>query len=284
MPDKTKKITEKPGAIEDIKVEFGLSELIYQQIPKVMADIGAIGKDRKNEGQGYKFRGIDDLYNELQQHLSKHKVFTVPCVLKWEREERESKKGGTLIFMIMTVLYTVFAEDGSSVSITVVGEAMDAGGDKATNKAMSAAHKYALLQLFTIPTEEPKDSENDNPELGNVKNEKLSRTTPGAGKTNDAMDEFMAGQAADNPGKSESLDHDFNQQHIAEKCQEAGLDYKTFKQFLNATQEEMGKKFVGDMYGNLSFMAGKEEDVKALVKDIDKAITACKAAIKAKSG
>ena len=38
-------------------------------------------------------------------------------------------------------------------------------GDKAANKAMSAAHKYALLQVFCIPTEEPKDSENEHHEI-----------------------------------------------------------------------------------------------------------------------
>jgi hypothetical protein len=42
----------------------------------------------------------------------------------------------------------------------MIGEAMDSG-DKSANKAMSAAQKYALLQVFCIPTEEPKDTENE---------------------------------------------------------------------------------------------------------------------------
>ena len=33
------------------------------------------------------------------------------------------------------------------------------GGDKATNKAMSAAYKYALLQTFAIPTEGDNDAD-----------------------------------------------------------------------------------------------------------------------------
>jgi hypothetical protein len=38
-------------------------------------------------------------------------------------------------------------------------------GDKASNKAASAALKYALLQLFMIPTEEEKDTEFQSPEV-----------------------------------------------------------------------------------------------------------------------
>ena len=45
-----------------------------------------------------------------------------------------------------------------------MGEGMDSG-DKATNKAMSAAQKYAFFQVFCIPTEEPKDSELDSHSL-----------------------------------------------------------------------------------------------------------------------
>ena len=48
--------------------------------------------------------------------------------------------------------YTFYAPDGSNVRAVVVGEAMDSG-DKSSNKAMSAALKYALLQIFRVPTE-----------------------------------------------------------------------------------------------------------------------------------
>ena len=32
------------------------------------------------------------------------------------------------------------------------------------NKAMSTAYKYALMQIFCIPTEDDKDTENSSPE------------------------------------------------------------------------------------------------------------------------
>lgn len=140
-------------------------ELIYKAIPAIMADIKAIGKDSKNESQHYKFRGIDAVYNELHGLLTKHQVFTVPVILEERHEERQSNSGGTLIYRVFKMRYTFYASDGSHVDAVVMGEAMDSG-DKASNKAMAVAHKYALLQIFAIPTDEPKDPEDDSPAPG----------------------------------------------------------------------------------------------------------------------
>ena len=136
---------------------------IYESMNAVMEDCGFIGKDSKNLQQGYKFRGIDAVLNALNPAFRKNKVFVVPTVLEQTREERTTAKGGLLIYSVVTCKYTFYAEDGSSVSATVIGEGMDSG-DKATNKAMSAAFKYACFQAFCIPTEEMKDSEDDDPQ------------------------------------------------------------------------------------------------------------------------
>lgn len=129
---------------------------IYQTISDVMAEIGFIGKDTKNQMQGFMYRGIDAVMNALNPALIKHKLFIVPEVLEQTREERQNSKGTTLIYSICKVKYTFYAEDGSSVSAIVIGEGMDSG-DKATNKAMSIAFKYACFQVFCIPTEEMVD-------------------------------------------------------------------------------------------------------------------------------
>lgn len=134
---------------------------IYETIPAVMAEIGAIGKDSWNK-QGFSYRGIDAVMNALNPAMTKYKMFAVPKVLDHKREERHAAKGGNLIYSIITVEYTFYAEDGSSVSAIVIGEGMDSG-DKATNKAMSAAFKYACFQTFCIPTEEMKDPDAETP-------------------------------------------------------------------------------------------------------------------------
>lgn len=137
---------------------------IFQQIPKVMADIEAIAKDRKNEQQGFKFRGIDDVYNEIHSKLAKHGVFTVPTIIGRTRETLEKKsiyQGQEKItrgsHVVNHFRFRFYAEDGSYIEADADGEAIDWGGDKASNKSASIAHKYALLQVFCIPTEDEKD-------------------------------------------------------------------------------------------------------------------------------
>ncbi len=136
---------------------------IYESIAALMQDIPAVGKEKRNKEQGFLYRGIDDVMNALQPLLSKHKVFIVPEVLEQKREERVTKQGKNLLYSILRVKYTFFAEDGSSVSAVVIGEGMDMA-DKASNKAMAVAMKYALFQVFCIPTEEMTDPDSETPD------------------------------------------------------------------------------------------------------------------------
>lgn len=137
--------------------------LIFQKIPAIMAEVPAIGKTKHNSQQGFNYRGIDDVQNALQNILPKHGVFYVPEILESHREERASSKGGNLIYTVLKVRYTFYAVDGSSVAAVVQSEGMDSG-DKSSNKAMSAACKYALFQVFNIPTEEQVDPDTTTPE------------------------------------------------------------------------------------------------------------------------
>ncbi len=130
----------------------------------IMRDIEPISKGRKNAGQGYTFRGIDDIYNEVNRAMARHNVFCVPKVLEKKTEIGTTAKGGVSKTTYVTMKYTFVARDGSRISGTVIGEGMDSG-DKSAYKAMSGAHKYIFLQAFCIPTEESKDPENDSHEL-----------------------------------------------------------------------------------------------------------------------
>lgn len=135
---------------------------IYETINAVMAEIGAIGKDSRNQQQGFMYRGVDDVMNALNPAFIKHKLFMVPEVVSQTREERQTANGKNLIYSVLSVKYTFYAEDGSSVYTIVPGEGMDSG-DKASNKAMSSAFKYACFQVFCIPTEEMQDPDAETP-------------------------------------------------------------------------------------------------------------------------
>ena len=134
---------------------------VYNLIAKVSADLcqQGIAKDRRNTQQGYGFRGIDDVYNALAPIISKHGLVILPRVISREVSERMGKSGSSLFYVVVEVEFDfVSSHDGTKHTVKTFGEAMDSG-DKATNKAMSAAYKYAAFQAFCIPTEGDNDAD-----------------------------------------------------------------------------------------------------------------------------
>ena len=138
-----------------------MNKTVYAKIAAVTGELAKVGisKDRKNDQQGYAFRGIDDVYDALAHLLSANGLCLLPRVKSRTVTERVTPKGSVLFYVVLDVDYDlVSADDGSTHTVSVVGEAMDSG-DKATNKAMSAAYKYMALQTFCIPTEGDNDAD-----------------------------------------------------------------------------------------------------------------------------
>lgn len=135
---------------------------VYKAINAVQSALAKTGiaKDRTNsQGAGYKFRGIDDVYNAIAPLLAEHGLCILPRMLARSCEDRLTKAGGNLFYVTVEAEFDVVsALDGSKHTIRTFGEAMDSG-DKATNKAMSAAYKYAAFQMFAIPTEGDNDAD-----------------------------------------------------------------------------------------------------------------------------
>lgn len=143
------------------EVEVPTAPHVLQAIRDVMADLSreGIAKGRSNTQQGYKFRGIDDVYNALAPVLAKHALVITPRVLSRQKEVVATAKGGTLFYVTVDMEFELAsAVDGSAKVARMFGEAMDSG-DKATNKAMSAAYKYMAMQEFCIPTEGDNDAD-----------------------------------------------------------------------------------------------------------------------------
>lgn len=133
---------------------------VLQGIQTVMASFAenGIAKNRKNESQGFKFRGIDDVMNRMAQHLVEANLVIVPRVVSRDVQERVNSRGNPLFYVTVMVEFNILStKDGSMVVCTVPGEAMDSG-DKATNKALSIAYKYMAFQLFAIPIDEDPDA------------------------------------------------------------------------------------------------------------------------------
>lgn len=150
---------------------------VYSAINAVTSELSKTGisKNNKNTQQGYKFRGIDDVLNALSSLLSEQKLSVLPRVLSRSVTERETRNGGALFYVVLDVEYDLVSSvDGSKHTIRVCGEAMDSG-DKATNKALSAAYKYACIQTFCIPTEGDNDADATTHDVKHTKADPLGR-------------------------------------------------------------------------------------------------------------
>ena len=142
---------------------------IFEKMALVMGEVAAIPKNKTGSGLNYKFRGIDDFMNALNPLMAKHKVVFSFDIVKAEKEsyDQESnfnnqKKIVKWTNALLTIKYTFYTTDGSWISCTTIGEGKD-NSDKAHNKAMSAALKYALMQMFLVPTEDLIEQDAESP-------------------------------------------------------------------------------------------------------------------------
>jgi len=124
---------------------------IFEAITKIMAEMDAVKKTQKNVQQGFMFRGIDDVYNALQKLMAKHGVFTTTKIINRQRHEVTSQAGNKGYHILNQYRFRFFGKDGSYFDCFADGEGIDYG-DKGSNKCAAIAHKYALIQVFAIPT------------------------------------------------------------------------------------------------------------------------------------
>lgn len=209
---------------------------VYAAIVAVIADLGRDGitKGRKNAQQGYSFRGIDDVYNALSGSLSRAGLVMLPRILARSAEERATKSGGSLTYVIVEAEFDLVSmKDGSAHTIRAFGEAMDSA-DKATNKAMSAAYKYAAMQAFCIPTEGDNDADATTPEPAP---RSVERRTYDASWTSTASAAFVAA----------IHDIGFTPEQVAEWCvslkrpRPSEMDAAARKKLLEHLQTDAGK-------------------------------------------
>ncbi len=210
---------------------------IFENIADAMADIEAIAKSQKNREQGFQYRGIDDIYNSLNHILAKHKIFTVPTVLKRKEKDSPTKSGAIWKHITLKVKYKFYTTDGSYVSAVVYGEGKD-NSDKGSNKALSIAHKYALLQVFCIPTKDDKDP--DSVTIPEAVNNNIKETI---------IDTEKQTQSTENKNLPENFQDNKKPTNWAEKKVIDG-----FCELMSSLEFSELEKFKDDMKKNKSFI------------------------------
>jgi len=137
---------------------------ISELLPKLMRAVGSISKDRRNEFQNYTFRGIDDVLNHVGPPCAELDIRVSPTVHDYQSAVTEWQETGKHKFQVRVTLrlrLEFTAPDGSTHVAEGIGEAIDTNGDKASNKAMSAAFKYACFMGLVIPVSGALDDSDD---------------------------------------------------------------------------------------------------------------------------
>lgn len=272
--------------MSNVYVGQGTAGQIYSLIPKVMEDIGAVAKTRKNKQQDYQFRGIEDFYQAAHPAMIKHGVFCAPEVMersevRFEKVNYEGKVT-SWIHVALKVCHRFYASDGSFVAVTTCGEGLD-NSDKASNKAMSGAMKYALIELFCVPTQDVEDSDRESPETGVKKPEAKRTTEPVPVKRPAKKAEAPVGELPPMTDPEDAVHYDFIRAEQALlppesdriEVKDAQYLHKRFREALRPDiQREaekllhdwLGVKLYLDEHGNPSAKAIRKDEFKSVGK------------------
>lgn len=139
------------------EIEVVAHKDVYEALAAAYHDCGYVQK-KHAQGLGYKFAGEQAMIEEIRPALVKHGLFAYVSEMGDLQQEAFTTSRGSSMNRVILRARVTFAHgaSGTSVTATAYGEGMDSG-DKATNKAMTGALKYALRQTLLIETGDDPD-------------------------------------------------------------------------------------------------------------------------------
>lgn len=139
---------------------------IYQKLAKITGEIGVIAKDGNNQQQKYKYIEYETIAGKFRELFSKYGVVLIPSMVEQERSAITTSRGSSGLSTVCHFEFTVVNADKPDDRFMVKwqGEAADYG-DKATNKAATAAVKYYLMRQFNISSKGDEDPDSQTPEV-----------------------------------------------------------------------------------------------------------------------
>lgn len=183
--DSIKRVIDKMGEMIKIDPDFDKSQFIKEHskvenedktsggtelakaIIRVMNEVPYVQK-QKVAGLNYSFAGEAALIESLHPAMVRNGLAIVPVGAEIiDRDLFTTKSGSVMRHVLGVFSYKLVHTSGEFVMLQTVGEANDTG-DKAANKAMTAAYKYALRQAFNIETgDDPDRHSSQEQEAGN---------------------------------------------------------------------------------------------------------------------
>lgn len=131
-----------------------MNENIYKALASAYAETSGVAKDREmTAGQRYSYASIDAVIEHVRPVMVKHGLTLHPTGYEYRFDTYQTSREATMNHVICVAYFTCAHTSGETIAVTALGEGADIG-DKACNKAMTAAQKYALRQLFCLSTDE----------------------------------------------------------------------------------------------------------------------------------
>lgn len=134
---------------------------LAKAINQVMKAVPYVQKGGENTFHHYRYASEADFLAALQPAMVEAGLALVPNRVKSTREPAApTQKGKAQWLTHVEVEYLLIHSSGAQITIAALGCGID-GEDKGTYKAMTGALKYALRQLFLIPTGDDAEQPND---------------------------------------------------------------------------------------------------------------------------
>ena len=130
---------------------------LWEAVRAVMSEVSFIQKE-KVQSLNYKVASQEAFVHALRPAMMKHGLVLLPAKMDISHHEQyPSRSGGTTnLIRIVAGWKLIHTKTGESYEFNTLGEAADSS-DKASNKAMTAANKYAVRLAFLIETGEDPD-------------------------------------------------------------------------------------------------------------------------------
>jgi hypothetical protein len=139
----------------------GPAKTLAEALARIYADGGRyVQKTGTMQGPArYSYAKEGDFIAVLRPLMEAHGVTVRPVAMQvLANEAFERKNGGTAYRVVVLATYELLHASGDKAAVQAIGEGQDSG-DKAFNKAMTGAMKYALRQTFCVETgDDPDDT------------------------------------------------------------------------------------------------------------------------------
>jgi hypothetical protein len=196
MPEKLEK------AVKDIATLN-----LYQRMAAITGEIGSIAKGGENREQHYSFIEYAAVAGALRTLFSKYNVVCLPTMGARTETEFKTPRGGVGYRVLIDFKFAFINGDKPEERefIDWTGEAIDYG-DKATNKAATAALKYCLMRTFNVSEKGDEDPDMTSPQNGATV---MTRTLPAQGSLCTPAQKLELKKLMEHKGITDELMSDF---------------------------------------------------------------------------